>query len=182
MGTFNYNWPLPTINDAPDGPAQIAALGQAADATVRTIDLRYTAGQQIVQVNLVTRALASGSELPISFDTKIGNMGTISGGTILQAVPAGMYMIGITATQGVTSVSTTVLGYFAVKRNPAGGGAQQTLFSAGAQNPASNSYSTYMSGSCMVRVTAGDTFEVKGFTTSAQSGCSGFLNMFRLTD
>lgn len=38
--TPNYNWPLPALTDPPDGPAQIAALGNAIDATVKPIDTR----------------------------------------------------------------------------------------------------------------------------------------------
>jgi len=32
--TPHYNWPLPALTDPPDGPGQMAALGNAADATV----------------------------------------------------------------------------------------------------------------------------------------------------
>ena len=35
MATSNYGWPVPDYSDLPDGPAQIAALGVAADASLK---------------------------------------------------------------------------------------------------------------------------------------------------
>lgn len=38
--TTNYSWPYPVSSDAPNGPAQMQSLGQAADTTVKAVQDR----------------------------------------------------------------------------------------------------------------------------------------------
>lgn len=40
--TTTYGWPKPALTDAPNGPAQIGALGDAIDSTLTTAKVGYT--------------------------------------------------------------------------------------------------------------------------------------------
>jgi len=55
--TPHYTWPLPALSDPPDGPGQMAALGNAIDATVFGIDGRVA---DTGNVNPIAVAFAAG--------------------------------------------------------------------------------------------------------------------------
>lgn len=57
MGTTtNFAWPVPELTDPPDGPAQFKALGNAIDATVKTVKTTADAAKAATDVPQVARA------------------------------------------------------------------------------------------------------------------------------
>jgi hypothetical protein len=118
MGTTpNYLWPYPELTDPPDGPGQIEALANAADATVKAVNdyaiginarvpVAFTANEAAV----TAPAQGAGSSVSVSFP--VGRF------TQVPVVVASTQSNGYgTATTGVPQTTGVTIRYY----NPATG-------------------------------------------------------------